>query len=181
MVFEVTVAGVLEDVVVGSAEELADAHSDQVWGSVLVLMTGVLEVLEVLEADSHSLQVEAGSVDVLVWTAGVLEVEVSHSLQCDGSALLVLLLVLVSLTGVVSETVLEGSHALQVEAAPVEVVVSRTGVLDVTGSVEVELDQLSHSAEAEPRMTAAAATVVALILSRSTSGSRSDDEAGNYV
>ena len=139
---------------------------------VLVFTAGVL-----LLALVHSLQVAGSSEVVLVLTAGVL-LELVHSLQVAGSSEVVLvltagLLELVVLT--MSAGVDELDHALQVWLSASEVVLvismglldvvlSRTGVRTSTGSVEEDDSQgFQPSAETEPKMAAAAATVVAFI------------------
>ena len=135
---------------VTTAGVLVDCHWLHVAGSLLVVAAGVLLL-------SHALQVAGSSEVVLVLTAGVLLEEV-HSLQVAGSSLVVL-----------SAGVDELVHALQVwlsESGAVVLglleVVSRTGVFESTGSVA---DASQPSAETEPISTAAAAKVVAFIMS----------------
>lgn len=106
-------------------ELVEDSHSDQVWGSLLV----VDEVVEVLVAGSHSLQVEG--------SAGVVVVEAeSQALQVWSTS--------------VAET----------GESDGEKVASRTGVLESS----IDPDQLSKSAETEPRRRAVAAAAVAVLM-----------------
>lgn len=106
---------------------------------------------------------------MLVFTAGLLLLELVHSLQVAGSSDVVLVLtagVLLVLEVHSLQVWLSLSEAVAVTSTGLLVVVlSRTGVLESTGSAEEDDSQgFQPSAETEPKKAAAAAIVVAFIL-----------------